>query len=480
MSSQVPSTGNRPLLASAFLEEYPALAHVTENLQDDFSPLRKLFVEDSLDNKMFMNIIFKTLNDHVISLHDMDRNRQQHVAAVEQQRAAAITEAEHLRTAIATVQQELAAARAEHQRNTAGPQEQQQQPPAIQIYQPEPSRLHPPPIQLPMHFRDPITPSTPSTAVPTPATTPLTPDRYVVEAAPTRPRVADGVVFTGEDEKDPSIRQENYMNWRSMLGIKLTLDRGAYPTPVERIMHTATRLHGEALTRLRPLIDEVVRYRTHPELWPLGWRDYEDMLTYLDHVYVTEDTTAKAHRDFEALQQGSMQFAEFISHFIRLADLSHQPDFLRVIALQRKVNGALQNALVPVVVRPGPEDAVGWIRLLRDLSRNIAERTFRQTAQQPRPAPRPTPARQSPPALAAETPNTDAMQLDAVRVQRNYRSPLPDEEKARRRRLHLCMYCGGTGHYHANCPNKTASRGSNQNASTANSGQPPNSQPGKA
>jgi hypothetical protein len=46
-------------------------------------------------------------------------------------------------------------------------------------------------------------------------------------------------------------------------------------------------------------------------------------------------------------------------------------------------------------------------------------------------------------------PTNDPMHLDAVR----FRS-LTNEEKERRRRNNLCLYCGGTGHIVRNCPVK--------------------------
>jgi hypothetical protein len=43
------------------------------------------------------------------------------------------------------------------------------------------------------------------------------------------------------------------------------------------------------------------------------------------------------------------------------------------------------------------------------------------------------------------------MEVDAIR-----HGPLSAEEKAWRRNLGLCSYCGGAGHFQHDCPNKSA------------------------
>ena len=55
------------------------------------------------------------------------------------------------------------------------------------------------------------------------------------------------------------------------------------------------------------------------------------------------------------------------------------------------------------------------------------------------------PARQTP----SNTSTPEPMQIDASKVKK-----LSEEEKERRRREHLCLYCGGKDHGWRNCPAK--------------------------
>ncbi|RYP19667.1 hypothetical protein DL765_003260 [Monosporascus sp. GIB2] len=184
------------------------------------------------------------------------------------------------------------------------------------------------------------------------SSTPLTTQPTVSMTESQRVRRSEPPIFKG-DAKDAMVRQKEYTNWRSL---------------------------GDTYSRVREKVDKVAAKLLNTGVWSHSWRDVSDMLLFLDQVYITVDVLAQAHRDFQALEQGSTAFADFISSFIRLADQSRQPPALRVIALQQKVNGALQKALVPQVQRLNPEDDKAWIQLFRDLFNNIANRAFRKLA----------------------------------------------------------------------------------------------------
>ncbi len=78
--------------------------------------------------------------------------------------------------------------------------------------------------------------------------------------------VTDGVIFIGENKKDPSICQKNYINWYNILDIKLTLNKGVYLILIERIMYIAIRFYNKALIKFYFLINKVIRYKTYSEL----------------------------------------------------------------------------------------------------------------------------------------------------------------------------------------------------------------------
>ena len=63
---------------------------------------------------------------------------------------------------------------------------------------------------------------------------------------------------------------------------------------------------------------------------------------------------------------------------------------------------------------------------------------------------RSTPSSHTPVPGPSSTPDVVPMEVDAMR-----RGPLSAEEKDRRRRNNLCMYCGAGEHFANNCPNKS-------------------------
>ena len=267
--------------------------------------------------------------------------------------------------------------------------------------------------------------------------------------APVRHRHPDPAVFSG-DAASAEARQEEYTTWRSLCLVKLAQDQDAYPLPRNRLLYIAGRLAGDAYARVRFAVDKIAA-SPDPAQWPDSWKDYPDLLGYLDPCYITSDTAVRAANAFEELKQGrTMPFADFIAKFCRLADDCGLSNTAKVDALRRKVNAPLQDALVPIVSRPGPDDFLKWTELFRNLSNNLMDRAFR-ARRDAGPSPTYRPAGTPP---QASLPPTDPMQLDRVQTPQAPRGPISPGERERRRKNNLCLYCGTPGHYSLGCPNK--------------------------
>ena len=266
---------------------------------------------------------------------------------------------------------------------------------------------------------------------------------------PQRPRGPDVHIFRG-DAKDGDKRQEEYTNWRSALRLKLALDKATYPSASDRIMYAAQRLEGDAFSRIRSKVDEVAANPTSPWQWTHGWQDVNDLIKHLDEVYITIDELATAYRNFKGLKQGNMAFGNFLAAFNRHADQCDLAPELRVNAMKEKINSRLKDQLVGIVNRPGPHDITGWIHTIRQLANNIADKTFytnqyngnNQSRDHQKLVPAP--------------PQGDPMDLGAARTGVGPKGPLSQEEKDRRRRLGLCLYCGEPGHMSMACEKRAA------------------------
>lgn len=117
------------------------------------------------------------------------------------------------------------------------------------------------------------------------------------------------------------------------------------------------------------------------------------------------------------------------------------------------------------VVRPRPDDFEKLVKLTVEIDNDLHEdelsardrvSSSRGNTNSNRSGSAPRQTAPTPPASSAtnSTASTEVvpMEVDAVK----FRGPLTQDEKDRRRRLNLCMYCGGAGHNADTCSNKSA------------------------
>jgi len=252
-----------------------------------------------------------------------------------------------------------------------------------------------------------------------------------------RARGTDPKYFDGQTS-DPRRRQEEYVNWKSTLANKLTLDRHAYPSPLDRILYTAQRLTGDAYATIRDHIDDISHNPDIPEIWLFD--DWEDITKHLDTIYITHDAYAQALRDFASLTMKGRTYPDFISTLIRLGNLAKKDNREKVEALRSKIAKPYRDATVGNTALPAIDDFNAWVTLFRGIHNNISDNDYRT-----RTGTAPTPT--------TNTPTTDpnAMDLSAAGFRRGQ---LTAEERQRRRDNNLCMYCGKPGHWTPRCPSR--------------------------
>lgn len=296
----------------------------------------------------------------------------------------------------------------------------------------------------------------------TPATsTPGTPRFPSPTPSLARPRGADPPVFKGEPAPTRAAivaRQEEFTNWRSLLAVKLVMDRDAYPSPVDRILYTASCLGGDAYQQIRSKIDAITSNADDPSQWA-EVQDYCDILKDLNRAYITIDVTAEARRNFDILKMEpdkgpKRHYSDFITSFIKLSDLADYDDTHKVKALRDKVSRALSAALVSITDRPANDDFTGWVEMFRQLQCNIDDNLSRNN-----------PWYDSKPNRGGSgNGGGGGDPMDLSKIGEGPRPPLTDDERHRRRQENLCMYCGRSGHYFINCRARKAAGKESENA----------------
>lgn len=306
--------------------------------------------------------------------------------------------------------------------------------------------------------------SAPRSFVATPAVSAQMSGGVASASIPSRPLGNEPPVFIG-DHPDHLVRQEEYTNWQLLCRMKLATDEVFYPTPARQIVYAAGKLQGKALTLVAKRVTAVMKDERDPRRpteWVGGWTGLEDLFSALDSFFITTDIAASYRRLFATLTQGSSHFSDFLATFNRLADGFEAPDIQKVDGLRNKVCNALKDAVMTKTDRPAEDAYDAWVDLYRQLWNNIEERRASRAASAQLQIPPSTHPRNQP--SAEGQPGGDPMDLSRIGVPRG---PLPLEERERRMREGLCIYCGSNGHFLVNCDKKPKDRPAPRNSGNA-------------
>jgi hypothetical protein len=137
-----------------------------------------------------------------------------------------------------------------------------------------------------------------------------------------RPIVADPPVFDGDRDK--------YMNWRSLLRVKVAVDHDAIGRGnIARYIYS--RLEGKALEHARPKMESIIS----------GSMNEEELISHLDARFTDHFEVQRAKQSLNKLKQGNMSFTDFLSKYESLADVARtmaQDDDTRIDHLESKLN----------------------------------------------------------------------------------------------------------------------------------------------
>ena len=179
--------------------------------------------------------------------------------------------------------------------------------------------------------------------------------------------------FTGM-QIDPARRQKSYVEWKFRVLLKLTVDRSTCADAQSRILYTGACLGGPALGVVRNKMN-MVTANTDPNTWPVGWRDYKDVFTTLDQVYIVVDLAARAKRDLAHLRQTG-RLSDFVTKFVQLVEEAELTPKEQVVVLREKVDVRYQDMLIGNTRPPDDYDVLGWIRLFRKYDQQLQDAEF--------------------------------------------------------------------------------------------------------
>lgn len=251
------------------------------------------------------------------------------------------------------------------------------------------------------------------------------------------PKVALPAKYAGD--------RESFRAFTSQIRLVLRMQPHTYAADTSRVGLVGSLLTGAALGWFSPLIE------TNSPLL----EDFEAFMAEFKSVFGDTDRVRVAAAQLRQLRQGSRPVASYAADFRQLACEVGWDEAALVDAFRYGLRDDVKDLLLTMPDATTLSDIVAQaVKCDNRLFERRRERQFSRAgpapwhatmARQPS-APTTSFQQQRPQTLAAD----DPMQVDgAIRI-----GPLTADEKARRRRHGLCMYCGQAGHMVAVCPSK--------------------------
>lgn len=259
-------------------------------------------------------------------------------------------------------------------------------------------------------------------------------------STPPRPAVAVTTPVT-QAAKEPRIglpdkfdgTRSKFRGFVNQIRMIIRMQPLRYPTEETRVGLIGTLLSGAALSWFSPLVE-----KDSPLL-----EDFDNFLEEFTNTFGETDKERTATTKIRSLQQRSRAASVYAAEFRQLACDVDWDDKALISAFRWGLRDDVKDLLLNL---PDPSTLSEAItQAVRCDNRLFERRQERRSSSGLYRADAATPTRQ------INTSMPEPMQIDASKVLR-----LSQEEKDRRRKEDLCLYCGDKGHKAHNCPKKVS------------------------
>ncbi|GME36195.1 hypothetical protein B0A49_13695 [Neofusicoccum parvum] len=121
--------------------------------------------------------------------------------------------------------------------------------------------------------------------------------------------------------------KKEYLNWRTVVRIKLSANEDRFPTPQARLQYVMSRLEGEASAQVRGYVKErgLINVPPRDPLSTTG--DFEDLLWSLEQAFGDPNHRETALRELYELKQTNKFFSWYAAKYQRLCtELDMSPE----------------------------------------------------------------------------------------------------------------------------------------------------------
>jgi Retrotransposon gag protein/Zinc knuckle len=245
--------------------------------------------------------------------------------------------------------------------------------------------------------------------------------------------------FTGEREK-----------LRSFLA-QLRLQCALIADVQDKLRRAVSLLRGDALNQILPYIKND----------KIEFSDLTNLIQVLEEVFDNLNQRRDAEAHLTRISQGDKDFSSYFAKFQRYAAEVDWNESAKLSALKSRLSSRLKQNLITVVDEPAGFKE--WVELCQRLDNRrrafLADKANQRAPATTQPQGKPAKSTTSAAATAAVKAPAPAqstatgthpgpMNLSANKQQ------LRNTERARRRRMGLCMYCGEAGHFARECPSR--------------------------
>ena len=229
------------------------------------------------------------------------------------------------------------------------------------------------------------------------------------------------------------------------------LQSSRYPNDETKTRFIGTLLTKDALAWFR----EILKHDQQKLL------NYADFMTEFADLFDDPHSQKHAQSSLKRLRQGRFSVLAYSARFRRLAKETGFNDEALIDIYRTGLNDDVKDVLATSLVEP--EKLEDFIHFCTKIDHRLADRRAERSRRPGVPTNRPSPPS---PALAPPlTHGPTPMDLDAMNASNGSSSSsgtpgsnprkLTKEERDRRLRENLCLYCGAAGHRAFNCPKKS-------------------------
>lgn len=244
------------------------------------------------------------------------------------------------------------------------------------------------------------------------------------------PLIPDSPLFTGN--------KQDFLTWKSSVLLKLNVNADHFPNEQSKMAYIYSRLNAQSQSHLQSwLLNGELKFPSVEQMLKL-------LETLFDDPNRARDAAVRLHSNY----QRNQSFVTWIAEIRRDAAIAgYDPESL---ALRNLILFNMSIELKRAIIYERDIDQLSineTVSRLQDIDNrqralsSLVSRNSNTNSVRPHVLPRPS--------IPIITQNNDAMDLSATSSQR--KGPLTQEEKDRRRKLGLCLYCGEKGHLIKNC-----------------------------